>query len=39
MTLAERIAAARKPQPKPEPRKPEWLRRGEFNRDLTAVAR
>lgn len=26
MTLSERIAAA-KPQPKPEPKTPEWLRR------------
>lgn len=37
MTLRDRIEA-RKPQPKPEPRKPEWLRRGQFNRDTTAVA-
>ena len=37
MTLRERIEAG-KPQPKPEPpKKPEWLRRGSFNRDTTNV--
>lgn len=36
MSLRDRIDA-RRPQPKPEPRKPEWLRRGTC-KDTTGVA-